>query len=172
MSTRHNAPKVMDDHETSRIRCHGCHNYGHFVIDCRDCYKCELCGKHHLNGKPCPAKTTVADTRTNSTALISTVALSEGKSQPLPEQYQVYDPLDSRKGGRSSGDERQNSSRIRPMHSPENNTPQNPERLMTQRYPYQVQHQQESRQVLVGGHIMHTVTRTITEVRRYVEMIS
>jgi hypothetical protein len=100
------------------------------------------------------------------------VALTEGKSQPLPEQYQVYDPLDSHKGGRSLGDEKQNSSRIRTMYSPENYTPQNPERSMTHRYPYQVQHEQESRQVLPGGHIMHTVTRTITEVRQYAEMIS
>lgn len=153
----------MDDHETSRIRCHGCHNYGHFVIDCHDCYKCELCGKYYLNGKPCPAKTTFADARTSPAAVISTLALSEGKT----EQYQVYDPLDSHKGGRSFGDEKQNSSRMRPTHSPESDASQNPERPMMQRYPYQVQHQQESRQVLVDGHIMHTVTRTITEVRRF-----
>ena len=170
----------MDDSETSRIRCHGCHNYGHFVIDCNDCYRCELCGKHHLNGRLCPAKTTFADSRTSPAAMASTVTPPEGKSQSLQEQYQAHNPLHSREAGRSSGDENHISSGInytdpagvRPNYSSKTSledmptTLSNQQRSMTQRYPYEVQH--ASRQVLVGGHVMHTVTRTITEVRRCV----
>ena len=184
MSSRPNAPHLMDDNETSGIRCHGCHNYGHFIIDCDDCYKCELCGKHHLNGRPCPAKTKSINAPTSPAAIVSTLTLPEGKCQPLQGQgmgqYQPYDSLHSRRAGRSYGDENQSSGNIattdsagvKTLHSRENSLKEvsmslsnrDQERsTMQQRYPYQVQ--QESRQVLVGGHVMHTVTRTITEVR-------
>ena len=179
MSSRLNAPHLIDDNETSGIRCHGCHNYGHFIIDCNDCYKCELCGKHHLNGRLCPEKTKFINSPTSPAAMVSTLTLPEGKCQPLQGQgqYQPYDSLHSRRGGRSYGDENQSSgviantdsAGVKTPHSRENSPKEvsmslpDQERPTMQRYPYQVQH--ESRQVLVGGHVMHTVTRTITEVR-------
>ena len=173
----------MDDNKTSRIRCHGCHNYGHFIIDCSDCYKCEICEKHHLNGRPCPTRIVFADSRTSPAAIVSTVTLHEGECQSTQEMHQPHDPLHSQRAGRSFSDENQVSSisniapaGIRSLRSSENSlkemptTHSNQERSMTQQHPYQVH--QESRQVLVGGHVMHTVTRTITEVRRCVGISS
>ena len=112
--------------------------------------------------------------------MVSTLTLPEGKCQPLQGQgqYQPYYSLHSRRAGRSYGDENQSSANtdsagLKTLHSRENSLNEvsislsDQERSTMQRYPYQVQH--ESRQVLVGGHVMHTVTRTITEVRRCVK---
>jgi hypothetical protein len=151
------APVLPDETRSydSGIRCHGCHLYGHFVMDCDACYKCSRCGKHHLNGSPCPSNTLVGDAGKSDMWSPSSSVESGDK-----DSHRGYPVSPVRHQLARIDDEFLN-----------NEGPQNP----YDRFPYHIpdgasvaapensQITMRSRQI--DGHVTHTVTRTVIEVR-------
>ena len=136
------------------IRCHGCHKYGHFVMDCPNCYKCGLCNKHHLNGSPCSSKTT-------SSSSSSANYEERGISTPSRETNQSPSSFPT------PGPSKKNYEAIQGSYGLSTYPPPAMSAVVTPRRPLMSQHhmqQQQQYSVPGEGHVTHTVTRTITEV--------
>jgi hypothetical protein len=151
------APVLADEIQSyeSGIRCHGCHLYGHFVMDCDACYKCNRCGKHHLNGNPCPSNTFVgnagkSDLRSPSSSIERGDKDSHREHPVSQERHQlarIEDDFSNNEGPPNPYDRF-------PYHIPDGDLDTAPQ---------SAQITMRSRQI--DGHVTHTVTHTVIEVR-------
>lgn len=138
----------------SGIRCHGCHRYGHFVIDCKDCYKCNRCGKHHLNGNPCSSNAFIGDA--GKSDLFSPSGSVDGgdrggrRGNPVAEERHPFASID---GDYKNNEGPANPYSCFPYHIPDG---------VSATAPHNFQTEMHSRQI--DGHVTHTVTHTVIEV--------
>jgi hypothetical protein len=145
-------PVLADEIQSyeSGIRCHGCHLYGHFVMDCDACYKCNRCGKHHLNGNPCPSNTFIGNAgKSNLRSPSNSIERGDKEihrehlvSQERHKLARIEDNFSNYEGPPN------------PYHIPDGV-------LVTP--PQSTQITMRSRQI--DGHVTHTVTHTVIEVR-------
>lgn len=137
----------------AEVRCHGCHKYGHFFMDCPNCYKCGLCNKHHLNGSPCSSK-----------------ALSSSPSSANYDERGLGAPFKEINKSPSSfptpGPTTKSYEAIQGSYGSFSYPPPATSAVVTPRRPLMSQHhlQQQQYSIPGDGHVTHTVTRTITEV--------
>lgn len=149
LSSNNRAPVLADETQSyeSGVRCHGCHRYGHFVMDCDACYKCSRCGKHHLNGNPCPSNTFVGDA--GKSVLRSASRSVERGDKDSHREY----PVSQEHHTSARIDDDLNLYDRFPYHIPDG---------VSITAPHNSQTTLRSRQI--DGHVTHTVTHTVIEV--------
>lgn len=123
-------------------------------MDCDACYKCNRCGKHHLNGNPCPSNVFVGDA---------------GKSDLFPPSSSIEQGVKDSHREHPVSQDRHQLARIDDNFTNDKGPPNTyghfPYHIpdgVSETAPHNSQATMRSRQI--EGHVTHTVTHTVIEV--------